>query len=78
MSKKPSILIALGGNALIQAGQKGTVEEQMANLEASYGNRCKALQRLHCSLTHGNGPHVGNILLQQEKLRQRVTKCLWP
>lgn len=66
MSKKPSILIALGGNALIQAGQKGTVEEQMANLKPAMETVVKLCKDYTVVLTHGNGPHVGNILLQQE------------
>ena len=66
MSKKPSILIALGGNALIQAGQAGTVEEQLANLKPAMETVTKLSKDYTVVITHGNGPHVGNLLLQQE------------
>lgn len=63
---KPTILIALGGNALIQAGQQGSVEEQLANLKPAMETVAKLIDKYTVVLTHGNGPHVGNILLQQE------------
>ena len=66
MSKKPSILIALGGNALIQAGQKGLVEEQLANLKPAMETVVELSKNYTVVITHGNGPHVGNLLLQQE------------
>lgn len=61
------ILVSLGGNAILQHGQKGTAEEQARNLE----NTAKHLARLirrgeRIAITHGNGPQVGNILLQNE------------
>ncbi len=61
------ILVSLGGNAILQRGQKGTAEEQAKNLE----NTAKHLARLirrgeRIAITHGNGPQVGNILLQNE------------
>lgn len=61
------ILVSLGGNAILQRGQKGTAEEQARNLE----NTAKHLARLvrrgeKIAITHGNGPQVGNILLQNE------------
>ncbi len=36
---KPILLIALGGNALIQKGQKGTIEEQFENLRVPIKQR---------------------------------------
>lgn len=62
----PLLLVALGGNALLRAGEQGTIEEQFANLV----HPVRQLARLACSyrliITHGNGPQVGNLLLQQE------------
>lgn len=66
LMSKPTILIALGGNALIQAGQQGSVEEQLANLKPAMETVVKLIDDYTVVLTHGNGPHVGNILLQQE------------
>ncbi|HEY3187709.1 MAG TPA: carbamate kinase [Solirubrobacteraceae bacterium] len=60
------ILIALGGNALIREGQRGTWHEQQANaLEAA--RAAAALWRAghEVVLAHGNGPQVGALALQQ-------------
>ncbi len=61
------IIIALGGNALLKAGQKGKIEEQRENIK----NTLQAILPLiekgdHIILTHGNGPQVGNILLKND------------
>jgi len=64
--KKKTILIALGGNALIQKGQKGTAEEQFGNLKEPMETIAKLSRDYHVVITHGNGPQVGNLLLQQE------------
>ncbi|MDR2512160.1 MAG: carbamate kinase [Bacteroidales bacterium] len=63
--KKNKVMIAFGGNALLKAGQKGTFAEQNANVKAT----CKALLSLFSEdkaivIGHGNGPQVGNVMLQ--------------
>ncbi len=64
--KKKTILIALGGNALIQKKQKGTAEEQFENLVSPMDAVVGLLkQGYNVIVSHGNGPQVGNILLQQ-------------
>ncbi|MGE5255602.1 MAG: carbamate kinase [Hyphomicrobiales bacterium] len=63
---KPILLIALGGNALIQKGQKGTAEEQFANLKMPMQQIARLSQSYRVVITHGNGPQAGNLLLQQE------------
>lgn len=66
MSDKPIVVVAFGGNALIQKGQDGTAEQQLENLKAPM-QKVVALVRDHrVVISHGNGPQVGNILLQQE------------
>jgi len=60
-------VIAFGGNALLRGGQKGTVDEQMQNVT----DTCMSLlpflrQGYNLVIGHGNGPQVGNILLQNE------------
>jgi len=65
-NKKKTILIALGGNALIQKGQKGTAEEQIENLRQPMDIIAKLSRDYRIVITHGNGPQVGNLLLQQE------------
>ena len=65
-AKKPTLLIALGGNALIRAGQAGTIEEQFENLRVPIKQIAKLSKDYRIIITHGNGPQVGNLLLQQE------------
>jgi carbamate kinase len=60
-------IVALGGNALMRPGERGTAAEQRANLREA----CAALRPLlgeqQLVVTHGNGPQVGNELLRQER-----------
>ncbi|HED04938.1 MAG TPA: carbamate kinase [Candidatus Fraserbacteria bacterium] len=69
---KDIVVIALGGNAILQPGQQGSFEEQLANVRLT----CEQLAQMVLSgrykivITHGNGPQVGNILLQNEAAKQ--------
>ncbi|HEY9114363.1 MAG TPA: carbamate kinase, partial [Bacteroidales bacterium] len=57
-------VVAFGGNALLRAGQKGTIHEQEENAYVASKNLLKLISRdYNLVLTHGNGPQVGNILL---------------
>jgi len=57
-------VVAFGGNALLRAGQKGTIDEQEDNAYKAAGNILNLINRNYdLVLTHGNGPQVGNILL---------------
>ena len=57
-------VVAFGGNALLRAGQKGTINEQEENAYVASKNLLKLINRdYNLVLTHGNGPQVGNILL---------------
>jgi len=70
------LLIALGGNAIKQAHERGTTEEQFRNCDittkhiAAIVKRMKAADRL--IITHGNGPQAGNLLVQQETSKNVV------
>ena len=64
--KKPILLIALGGNALIQKGQPGTADQQFENLSLPVKHIAELSRKYRLVITHGNGPQVGNLLLQQE------------
>jgi len=66
MAKKPIVLIAFGGNALIKKGQEGTAEEQFENLKLPMRQLAQLTKKYQIVITHGNGPQVGNLLLQQE------------
>jgi carbamate kinase len=59
-------VIALGGNALMQPGQRGTAAEQRENLAATFRAIGPLLHDGPFVITHGNGPQVGNELLRQE------------
>jgi len=63
-----TILLAVGGNSLIRAGEKGTIAEQLANARRTAAEivaLCAAGYRV--VLTHGNGPQVGATLLRSER-----------
>ena len=73
--ERPIVLVALGGHAFMQRGEKGTVEVQ----ERNAANICKMLQTLvdrdyNIVITHGNGPQVGNLLLLNESGDESVPK----
>jgi carbamate kinase len=59
-------VVALGGNALMQPGERGTAAEQRANLALTFRAIGPLLQQGPFVITHGNGPQVGNELLRQE------------
>ncbi|MHA1945823.1 MAG: carbamate kinase [Candidatus Hodarchaeales archaeon] len=63
---KPLVVIALGGNAMIQGKQKGTIEEQIENVTETARLIMKVIPKYKIVITHGNGPQVGNIMLQME------------
>lgn len=64
--ERPVMLVALGGNALIRKGQEGSIEEQFRNLRVPLSQVARLSRDYRIILTHGNGPQVGNLLLQQE------------
>ncbi|MEC9487876.1 MAG: carbamate kinase [Halanaerobium sp.] len=69
------LTIALGGNAILQPGQEGTAEEQFHNVLTTCEQIGKLVAEGHeVVITHGNGPQVGAILIQQEKGSSEVPK----
>src|SRR5689334_16083566 len=68
-----SILIAIGGNSLIRAGEKGTIAEQLANARRTAAEIIAlASAGYRIVLTHGNGPQVGAALLRSERGASQV------
>lgn len=62
------VVVALGGNAILQANQRGTAAEQQANVMATAGQIADLIELgWEVVVTHGNGPQVGNILIQNEE-----------
>lgn len=64
---KKLAVVAFGGNALLQAGQKGTIDDQEKNAYEASRNLLNLLNNSYnIVITHGNGPQVGNILLSDQ------------
>jgi len=61
-----TLIVALGGNALIKPGERGTPEQMINNLRAPIKQIAELSDFYNIIITHGNGPQVGALLLQQE------------
>ncbi len=60
-----TVVVALGGNAILQPGQVGTFEEQLFNIDGAMRRVAQLVEDgWRVVLTHGNGPQVGNLLIQ--------------
>ncbi len=71
MSKKA--LIAIGGNSLIRAGQRGTIDEQYENAYQTAVAIAKMLKDgWEIIVTHGNGPQAGAALIRSERASNEV------
>lgn len=65
-------VVALGGNALIRPGDRGTAAEQAARLREAAAALEPLFEEERLVITHGNGPQVGNELLRQERAADEV------
>jgi carbamate kinase len=73
-----STVVALGGNALMRPGERGTAAEQLANLRRAVAALEPLLAEPGLVITHGNGPQVGNELLRQERAAEEAPPLpLW-
>lgn len=68
-------VVALGGNAILRRGDRGTIPEQRAAIR----DACEGLARLagqgyELVVTHGNGPQVGRLMLQDEAMPDRLPR----
>jgi carbamate kinase len=73
-----STVVALGGNALLRPGERGTAAEQLANLRRAVTALQPLLGEPGLVITHGNGPQVGNELLRQERAAEEAPPLpLW-
>src|SRR3989441_7428187 len=67
------LVVAIGGNALQPAGEAADAAAQRRRVEATAGRLTDLVAEGHdVVVTHGNGPQVGNILLQNEETRHLV------
>ena len=68
VTHKKLVVTALGGNVLTRKGETGEIGEQWRNVN----NMCSMLMPLIEVVTHGNGPQVGSLLLQNEQGKDTV------
>ncbi len=67
ISRLMRLVVALGGNAILQRGEKGTATEQFHHVEIAVSHILKLVNAGHdMVITHGNGPQVGDILEKDE------------
>jgi len=68
-----SILITLGGNAILPARGTGTFDEQCAITRLTMQPIAALIREgVRVVLSHGNGPIVGNILIRNEAAREQI------
>ncbi len=59
-----TMVVSLGGNAILKHTEKGTAQEQFENVNETCHYIIKLMNEgYHIAITHGNGPQVGDILL---------------
>lgn len=73
MNLVATLVVALGGNAILQRGERGTAAEQRKNVDTTARQIALLVKQGHrVVVTHGNGPQVGNIMIQNEAAREQV------
>jgi len=66
-------LIAFGGNAILPENQKGLQEEQMRNARKAAELMVQIVKKgYELIVVHGNGPQVGNLLIQMEEASNKI------
>ncbi len=70
------LLVALGGNAIKQAHEKGTTQEQFINCNKTAALLAEVVKKMNSEdrliITHGNGPQVGNLAVQQDLAKNTI------
>ncbi len=71
--RSPLAVVAFGGNAILKREERGTQEEQLRHTDEACDLMAQFVQRgYELILVHGNGPQVGNILIQMEEASIKV------
>lgn len=69
-----TLVVALGGNAMLRRGDDGSIETQLVRSDAAMAHIARLVgSGRRVALTHGNGPVVGNIVIRNEAARDLVT-----
>ncbi len=73
---KKTIVLALGGNALLKKREARTFDEQMSNAEKTAKGLASVIAKSSSRfiVTHGNGPQVGDELLRNLHAQKDVKK----
>jgi carbamate kinase len=67
------IVVALGGNAILRAKELSSYEEQFENVRRTCAQVVRLIAEGHQVIfTHGNGPQIGNLLIQNEAAARLV------
>ncbi len=69
---KRTAVVAIGGNAVNRPGEKPTAENMYKNLVETAKYLVDMLKDWDIVITHGNGPQVGNLLVQQELAKEII------
>lgn len=72
--EKTLTVVALGGNAILKPGQEGTARQQIENVNETMRQIGKMVLSgtYKIVVSHGNGPQVGNLMLQNEIAKEEV------
>lgn len=70
---RPLAVVAFGGNALLRPEDSGETAEQLARAREAVRRLLPVLARgYELVVVHGNGPQVGNVLIQNEEASGKV------
>src|SRR5208337_5370505 len=69
------LVVALGGNALLRRGQPMTAEIQRENIRTAVMALAPAAKRYQMILTHGNGPQIGLLAIEQASYLSDLQKA---
>lgn len=71
--KRKIALIAFGGNAILSENQRGLQSEQMKNAQKAARLMIHVVKKGYdLIIVHGNGPQVGNLLIQMEEAINKI------
>jgi carbamate kinase len=71
--RTPLAIVAFGGNALLRPEDRGTQEEQIARAKQAARWLAEVVRHGYkLIVVHGNGPQVGNILIQAEEASTKI------
>jgi len=72
-NRAPIVLVAMGGHAFIQPGEAGNIDDHERNAERIAALLMTLVERdFQLLITHGNGPQVGQLLIQHERTKDEV------